>query len=349
MRVIVLSSDLEAKYRAFLLRDSRSLIYASPEFRDFLVRAVGGEPTHLLALDEQDQIVGALGYFRYKAQGIGTVINSLPWYGSHGGCVVSGATGEARAALLTRYRQAIEAPDVLSATLILTPDEEPSLDEYRKGLVPSVEDGRIGQLTPLPPVTDDLETRLEFVFHQKTRNLVRKSLKQGFVLQVRDDEVAWRFLFETHVENMLAIGGKPKPWEHFVAMREVLPAGSRRILVAEFEGKPVAALLLLYFNRTVEYVTPVIKHDYRSRQPLSFLIWHGMVDAVRCGYAWWNWGGTWVTQTSLHHFKAGWGAVDHPYTYLVCSSPAGRAMLAANRARLGDLFPYYYTYPYDRL
>lgn len=346
IRIETLSPPTEARYREFLLRDPRSLLYGSTEYRNFLVHAVGGTPTYLLALDGHEQIVGSLAYFRLEVPGIGAVINSLPWYGSHGGCMLVGDhAADVRRVLLLRYREAIS--DALSATIVLTSNEEVVVDEYRTILAPTAEDRRIGQMTPLPPASASLEKDLETVLLQKTRNLVRKSLKQGFELQDRDDDDAWRFLYETHVENMQAIEGKPKPPEHFVAMRETLP--SRRLLVAAINGTPVAALLLLYFNRTVEYVTPVIKHEYRSRQPLSFLIWHGMVDAIRNGYGWWNWGGTWITQTSLHHFKAGWGAIDHPYTYLVCSSPAGLATLSANRSRLGELFPFYYTYPYDRL
>ena len=71
-----------------------------------------------------------------------------------------------------------------------------------------------------------------------------------------------------------------------------------------------------------------------------------MLDAIQKGYVWWNWGGTWTSQESLHHFKAGWGAVDMPYTYLVRSSSEGRAKLASHRAELDQLFPYFYTYPY---
>lgn len=350
IRVEPLSPRKEAEYGEFLLRDPRSLLYASAEYRDFLARAVGGTATYLLALDDQDQIIGALPYFCLESPGYGTVINSLPWYGSHGGCIVSGSrAGEARRALLKQYRMAVDAPDVLSATLILAPGEEAALAEYRDILAPPIEDRRVGQMTPLPIDSCQVEAKLESVLLQKTRNLARKSLKQGFVLREVDDDGAWRFLFETHVENMEAIGGKHKPWSHFLAMRETLPANARRLLVAELDGQPVAALLLVYFNRTVEYVTPVIKHDYRSRQPLSFLIWHGMIEAIRAGYLWWNWGGTWVTQVSLHHFKAGWGAVDFPYTYLINSSPAGRSVLSANRARLGELFPFFYAYPYDKL
>ena len=87
---------------------------------------------------------------------------------------------------------------------------------------------------------------------------------------------------------MAGIGGTAKPWAHFEAIRDAIPASARRLYIARLNGQPVAALLLLYFNRTVEYITPVIKHEYRSAQPLSFLIWHAMQDAIAEGFRWWN-------------------------------------------------------------
>jgi hypothetical protein len=350
IRVEDLSPETETEYQAFLLRDPRTMIYGCVEYRNFLSRAVGGTANYLLAIDEHGDIVGSLPFFCLETTGVGKVINSLPWYGSHGGCIVEDPrAGEARKALVDEYRLRIDKSDVLSATLVLTPQEEAFLPEYRANLAPSAEDRRIGQVTTLPTQSDLVEAQLEAVLLQKTRNLVRKSLKQGFSLRDRDDDDAWRFLFETHVENMREVGGKHKPWGHFLSLREIMPAEFRRLLVAEIDGTLVAGLLLLYFNKTVEYVIPVIKYEYRSKQPLSFLIWHGMVDAIRTGYAWWNWGGTWASQTSLHHFKAGWGAIDMPYTYVITSSPSGRARLLANQEHLGDLFPFFYTYPYDKL
>lgn len=350
MRVESLSSALETEYRDFLLRDSRNLIYASLEFRDFLVRAVGGVPTYLLALEDSGQIAGVLPYFELEAPGIGTVINSLPWYGSHGGCLVAGpAFAEARRLLLERYRSATEAPGIVSATLILSPHEEEFVTDYKEILHHSVEDNRIGQMTPLPPDSATVEAELESILLQKTRNLVRKARKQGFVLRESDDYDAWKFLFDTHVENLQAIGGKSKPWAHFVAMREALPGSARRLFLAELDGVPVAAVLMFYFNRTVEYVTPVIKHEYRSMQPLSFLIWNAMLEAIRAGYRWWNWGGTWVTQTSLHHFKAGWGALDCPYRYCIVVSESGLSALRRDRHQMATAFPFYYVFPFDQL
>ena len=346
IRIETLEAAMEGQYQAFLLADPSSLIYASLQFRDFLARAVGGTPTILLALDVHDQIVGALGYFQLEVPDVGTVINSMPWYGSHGGCIVRDVhASEVRRELLACYRMAASTPDVLSATIVLTPDEEHGKHDYRQMLQPDAIDHRVGQITELPAVGNDLECRIL----QKTRNLVRKALRQSFVHTIEDDEAAWQFLYQTHAENMAGIGGKAKPWAHFQAMRDAIPASARRLYLARLDGEPVAALLLFYFNRTVEYITPVIKHEHRSAQPLSFLIWHAMQDAIADGFRWWNWGGTWTSQKSLHHFKAGWGAEDRPYTYLISSSQRGRSVLAANKERLNDLFPYYYTYPYDQL
>ncbi|MBR9817212.1 MAG: GNAT family N-acetyltransferase [Rhodospirillales bacterium] len=350
MQVEVLTQQREIQYNEFLRQQRCSLVYATTQYRDFLRRAVGGVPKYLLAVDQRGDIAGTLGYFRIEAEGVGAILNSLPWYGSHGSCLVGGSRAdEARLALLDYLREEAEAEDILSSTIVLSPEEEPFIDTYRAVLSPSAEDYRIGQITRLPSDQYVLPENLERVLRQKTRNLVRKSLKQGFELQIRDDFEAWNFFYETHVENMLAIGGNPKPKSHFTALYEEMPSDSLRLLVAVHEGSPIAALLLLYYNETVEYITPVIKSEYRSMQPLSFLIWHGMLDASRSGFSRWNWGGTWVSQKSLHHFKAGWGATDYPYSYLIKSSIKGRHILAENKNDLGNIFPYYYTYPYDRL
>jgi len=349
IRVDSLASADEAEYRELLLSDPEHLVYASPEYRDFLCAAAGGEPRYLAARDARG-LAGCLPCFTAHVEGIGTIINSLPWYGRHGGCVLAPRVAfEARTALLERYAELVRAPDVLSATMILAPGEDAHLDEYRARLRPVVEDLRIGQFTALPEDGAGLEDRLERAIPQKTRNLARKARKQGFELGVRDDDDAWRFLYEAHCENMLAMNGRAKPREHFAALRRRLPPAMRRVTLAFSGGEPVAALLLLYFNRTVEYFTPVIRHEHRPRQPLSFLIWHAMLDAAARGYRWWNWGGTWASQKSLHHFKAGWGAVDRPYRYLVCATAHGIASLREHRVRLAQVCPYYYLFPYDRL
>jgi hypothetical protein len=345
-----LTEDREPSYARWLSENSESLIYATTEYREFLIRLVPGRAFCLLALQEdrgQEAIVGALPYFQADDPTYGIVINSLPWYGSHGGCILSPTAGvEVRGALLGRYAEAVSSPDVLSAVTILTPSEDHHLDQYMQALKPLLTDQRVGQITRLPDAAEDVERHLERIISQKTRNQVRKSLKQGFGCETTDAEWAWRFLVETHTANMAAMGGKAKTWEQFMTLRKCLPESWRRLWIAKREQQPVAALLLLYYNRTVEYFTPVIDKSYRPQQPLSFLIWHAMLDAATRGYRRWNWGGTWASQHSLHHFKAGWGADDVPYTYLINTSERALKTLTAHQADVQRVFPFYYTHPY---
>jgi lipid II:glycine glycyltransferase (peptidoglycan interpeptide bridge formation enzyme) len=233
--------------------------------------------------------------------------------------------------------------------MILLPDEEPHKSCYEEILRPTAVDGRIGQFTELPDDGPQLEPRLLARFHQKTRNLVRKGLNQGFTERVSDEDWAWDFLHHAHAANIAALGGRPKPKAHFDALRRIMPLGMQRLSIAMDETVPVAAMLTASFNKTVEYLVPTIQPEYRSRQPLSFLIFHGMIAAARSGDRLWNWGGTWHDQVKLHHFKAGFGAVDRSYSYLVHATAENLSVLREYRHDLASRFPYFYIYPFALL
>jgi hypothetical protein len=345
IEVSELTEQEAAAYSEFLPREAVSAFYATLEFRNFLLDSVGGKPTYLVARRD-DRIVGVLPLFTAHHPQRGLVVNSLPWYGSHGGCLLGDAAdSEARDALLRAVLPRWTADDVAFGTVILSHAETEHASQYHALLRPDTTDTRTGQVTVLPADGVDLEARLEKVLLQKTRNLARKSLRQGFVLHDGDDATGWNYLVDTHHENLAALGGKAKPRAHFEALRLALPREWRRLLVATLEGTPVAALLLIRWGRTVEYLTPVISHAYRSRQPMSFLIWNGMVEAIRDGFTWWNWGGTWPSQESLFHFKAGWGAQSWPYQYLSRGRADALAAFRADAPAVMAAWPYYYVFP----
>ena len=332
-----------AAYDELVWADPDAMVYATLAWRDFLAAAAGGKPRYLVLEDERG-LAGALPALALTAAE-GTVVNSLPWYGSHGGCILRDrGSADVRERLLAAFAAALP-DDLVSCTVVLTPAESAHADTYATALRSTAEDARIGQVTDLPG-PDGAEAALEQNFQQKTRNLVRKARRQGFERVVTDEEWAWDFLVATHEANIRAIGGLPKPRSHFDALRRTLPAEWLRLSVALDASRPVAALLLVRFARTVEYLTPVIVHDARPRQPLSFLIWEEMLAAVADGFARWNWGGTWIGQQSLHHFKAGFGARDLPYRYVVTAPQAWAERLPADARALAPSFPYYYVCPY---
>ena len=109
----------------------------------------------------------------------------------------------------------------------------------------------------------------------------------------------------------------------------------------------MAGLLLLYFNKTVEYITPAIDADYRSLQPLSLILVEAMTDASRRGFIWWNWGGTWNTQMGLYRFKKKWGALERGYDYYTQLNDL--SILEWSREKILEAFPNFYIIPFSAL
>lgn len=331
-----LGPEHETAYDEFLLKDHRNLIYPSVRFRNFLTDVTGAEPHGLLALAD-GEIVGALP-LHVSTGKFGKVYNSLPFYGSNGGVITRDP--EAARALLAAYTGLVTATGVCAGCVVENPLTG-SMVEFPH----QITDQRIGQFTPLDDV-DDFPEVLMSVIDSSTRRNIRKAIREG--VAVREDNGCFDFLREVHLENMASIGGNPKPDRFFQAMRDNFrPGTDYRIYTAELDGERVAALLLLYFNQTVEYYTPVIRHDYRSQQPLALIVYQAMVEAQALGFRRWNWGGTWLSQDGVYRFKKKWNTEDIPYTYYI--HVTNDEVFSSNKAELLHEYPLQYVIPFNRL
>lgn len=219
---------------------------------------------------------------------------------------------------------------------------ENPLDKWVNGEAEIV-DERMCQFTKLDYTDKD---GLMNSFHYKTRNMIRKSQKQD--ITIVEDNSGVQFLYETHLENMTAIGGKAKPKFFFDNISNYFTAGvDYRIYIAQKDGLNISALLLFYFNGVVEYYTPVIKAEYRALQPNTLLIYHAMQEAATRGYKLWNWGGTWKSQEELYRFKSRWGAMDVNYNYYVTIK--NKSLFNSTPQTLLEEYAYFYTIPFNLL
>jgi hypothetical protein len=149
-----------------------------------------------------------------------------------------------------------------------------------------------------------------------------------------------------HDDNISALGGIVKPASVFLAVPQCFDRSQYSVFVASREGREVAALLTFFANGIAEYYTPAVLHDERPNQPLSLVVFEAMKHAVRRGCRWWNWGGTWKTQTTLHAFKKKWGAADHGYFYY---TTVADSVLDRTREDILAAHPYFYVCPFDHL
>lgn len=342
MRVELLSAATEPGWESFVARHRELPVYYTLAYRDLLLRIVEGAAEYRVAVAVDGTVTGILPVFA-RGGPHGEVVNSLPFYGSHGGIAADSA--EARAALAAAWNERVGQPQVLTATAVGSPFGD---DDGLEGLRADVTDRRIAQFTPLdvPGAPAAPEDGLMASFHQKARNLVRKGARQGFNVSVEND--AWELLRGIHEETMTAVGRTPKPASFYSAVAAALrPGDGYRIYVAREQGEPVAALLNLYHGDFVEYFMPVIVHEHRERQPLSLIIFRAMADAARDGYQVWNWGGTWLTQDGLYQFKRRWGTLEKEYRYAIAVNDPAVARLTP--AALIEGYPLYFAYPFHLL
>lgn len=336
VRLSVFSEGDRAAYEALLADHPDAWLHHSLPYKEFLEDLLGCRSAYWLAW-EDERLTGILPTMSYDGS-LGTVVNSLPFFGSHGGPLVASAA--AKRALWQRFAEIAAEPGVASATLVGHPlaDEAPAFGHH-------FSDERVGQLTPLDgdgEPADYLWARIADGAHWDIRKAQRSEVSAA-VENGRLD-----FLEQAHRQNMARIGGRPKPAAFFAKLTRHFAADRDwRIYVARLAGEPVAVLLLFYYKNTVEYFMPATLDSARKFQPMALLIWQGMIDAARRGAGLWNWGGTWRSQEGLHRFKRKWGAKDFPYRYFtIINEPR---VMNWSASQLLTAYPYFFVLPFDKL
>ena len=342
MKVEFLTSRWENAYEAFLKEGENTLFYYSNGFRKFLKRLLPVEDHYLIVI-EAGRILGALPAVLCRGN-IGTCLNSLAFFGSNGGVIEFQGNRDVRQLLVNKFFELGKNKNCLSATIINSPFTE------NQGLKMDYDslDKRIGQISSIREISDKEPKNAIELFGSFTRRMIRKAMKNAVNVQIKNDKKAFDFLKKVHYKHMDEINGKKKPDSFFHLVMDHFREGKDYNLWMAYKGSvPVAALLLFYFNRTVEYYIPAIIKEYRSIQPLSLLIFEAMKDAAKKGYFHWNWGGNHLDQEGVQRFKKQWNALDVPYHYYI--KVYDNSLFSCSEELIKKEFPYCYLLPFNEL
>jgi len=109
---------------------------------------------------------------------------------------------------------------------------------------------------------------------QKTRYNIRLAAKKGVAVRPWDDLAAFHRM-------MLITGGRDgfgvHSLEYYQRAYELFyPTGLAELLVAEFEGKPLAALMVFAHGQRAWYVYGASNNEERNRMPTYLLQWEAM-------------------------------------------------------------------------
>lgn len=344
----IVSEDFskESDIEGLLKSSSKTLFYHSVKYHIFLREYLSCKHVYFLAYDN-NELVACLP-FLYKESDKGSVFNSLPYYGSNGSFISLDNLDldkkkEVFSNLYDNFITFSNNKNVLSSTIVDSPLNTASITHEILGF--EATDYRIGQITPLPEKSDNIDEGLLKLFDNPRPRNIKKANKSGVVVKEEHSLDALKFLFKVHKDNIDSINGISKTQDFFTAIPNHFSNDDYSVFIAYKDGEPISGLLLFYYNETVEYFTPATIHDYRNIQPSALIIFEAMKNAILRGFKYWNWGGTWESQKGVYDFKKKWGAKDFNYSYY--TKIYSEEILSLPKQELSRLFSNFYTYNYN--
>ncbi|HKP37810.1 MAG TPA: peptidoglycan bridge formation glycyltransferase FemA/FemB family protein [Pyrinomonadaceae bacterium] len=332
-----LRPELTEAFDRYLLKRPDSLFYYCSKYKNFLRDLLDCDEHYLVAV-EGAEIRGILPLMFMEREGR-HVYNSLPFYGSNGGVIAD--DHEISHKLVEAYNRIARDEATLSSTVV----SNPLGSSESNGIEHNLTDYRIGQFTDISFQSEHRDEILKRIDASARRNF-NKAIREGVTVEV--DPNAMDRLRQMHQANIEAIGGIPKVDKFFQLIPRHFTAGQDfDLYVAKKDGVVISGLLLFYFNQTVEYITPAIDAEFRGLQPLAPILIEALTNASRRGFKWWNWGGTWATQSGVYRFKKKWGAAERNYRYYTQLNDL--TILEWPQEKFLRSFPNFYVAPFAAL
>lgn len=285
----------------------------------------------------------------------GTVLNSLPFFGSYGGVVVrkdleTTEAGEVITSVLSYLMHELcREEDVTVATIITWPYAR-ELARYRQVLAPQYQEERTAQMVILPDRAT--EGQLLATFESRCRRSIKKAVGSRLTVRVLDDfgTSILDQLYEIHVENMHEIEAPSKPKLFFQNVGQLFEIHKDYdVYVAEHDNEVAGALLVFYFGDVVEYFVPAVRVQFRTLNPMNLILLKAMSGAVQRGMRVWNFGGTRKEMAGIHMFKESFGARDYGYYSHTRTLSDVSRLLDLTPLSMRTAYEWFYVMPYAAL
>jgi lipid II:glycine glycyltransferase (peptidoglycan interpeptide bridge formation enzyme) len=162
---------------------------------------------------------------------------------------------------------------------------------------------------------------------------VKKAIRCGVVIKQGRSEKDLEIFYALHALTRKRQGFPIQPYEYFKNMQEIMaPLGFFELLLARYNKRVVAGLVLYKFKETVSFEHGASIPEFHSVRPNHLLLWKAIEMAFSQGYRYFDFGKTPPENKGLLDFKRRWGArmYDVPYFYY----PRVRGMMSLKQSSI---------------
>lgn len=153
---------------------------------------------------------------------------------------------------------------------------------------------------------------------------LRRAEKSPFTVHLGQGEVDLKGFHRLNTKTRRRLHLLPQPYRFFQSIyQHVVIPGYGYLLIAELNGKAVAAHLNFRFGSTVSQEFNAQDEKYLQYRPNYILVWKTMEQACRESYRYYNFGRTQPENQSLANFKKHWGSEEKVFPYYYFPQPGG--------------------------
>lgn len=159
---------------------------------------------------------------------------------------------------------------------------------------------------------------------------VKKSQKLGVRVRVAQQREDMAQYYRLHLQTRCKKLGMPaQPQRYFYKLWDTFAAsGSVQLLLAEYQGKIIAGMILLASGATIKYSYGASDEQYLNLAPNDLLMWTAIKLGCMQGYQTFDLGRTACDNEGLMEFKRRWGAIMEPLPYYYYPHLTGLASTA---------------------
>jgi len=185
----------------------------------------------------------------------------------------------------------------------------------------------------LDPDPDALRSRLRKT--QAGRNIARAE-REGVLVRPADRDADIQTFYDLHLATRRRQGVPVQPRTFFTQIRNwLIDQGLASILLAEVEGRAVAAALFLTWNGVTVYKFGASDPAAWPRRPNHALFWTAIRESCLRGDRCFDLGRTALDNQGLRAFKASWLATEQPLSYSTLEPGASSGGEGLPRRTLG--------------
>ncbi|HEY6011813.1 MAG TPA: GNAT family N-acetyltransferase [Nitrospirota bacterium] len=150
-----------------------------------------------------------------------------------------------------------------------------------------------------------------------TKRNIKKALREGVSVRWSNSLDAVKTFYHLHCLTRKKHGLPPQPFYFFQKIHaHLISQGHGQILLAEHQGKPIAAAVYLHFGSEAIYKFGASDISYLHLRPNDLVMWEAVQWYGRNGFIRFSFGRTDFEDEGLRQYKRGWGAEERIIKYM---------------------------------